>query len=172
MKLTLMRLAHRAPGLRFLASRVHPRWFFKLALLSVTVSSWVWPHTKRASRPFRALLAERTGGKNLDLLTRRYLLYFRLFKDLEVAWANWEHRYREWIVVEGEDHLKEALKKNKGAILVSPHNYGFSKLVAPLLARRGYRVYRGGRGKSRGRRISRWGERYRIAWRYLNYRDD
>jgi lauroyl/myristoyl acyltransferase len=172
MKFTLMRLAHRTPGLRALTRRVHPGWFFKLLLWGVSASSRFWPHAKRAARPLRAVLAGSIDGKNLDLLARRYLLYFRLFKDLEVAWPNWEHRHREWVVVDGENHLKSALEKGKGAVLVSPHNYGFSKVVAPVLARRGYPVYRGGRGKSRGRRISRWGKNYRIAWRYLDYRDD
>jgi lauroyl/myristoyl acyltransferase len=172
MKFTLMRLAHRTPGLRALTRRIHPGWFFKLLFWGVRASSRFWPHAKRAARPLRTVLAGSIDGKNLDLLAQRYLLYFRLFKDLEVAWPNWEHRHREWVVVHGENHLKSALERGKGAVLVSPHNYGFSKLVAPVLARRGYQVYRGGRGKSRGRRLSRWGKNYRIAWRYLDYRDD
>jgi len=172
MKLTLMRVAHRTPGLRALARRVHPRWFLKLLFWSVGASSRFSPHAKRAARPLRTVLAGSIDGKNLDLLARRYLLYFRLFKDMDVAWPNWEHRHREWVVVDGEKYLENALQGGKGAVLVSPHNYGFSKVVAPVLARRGYSVYRGGRGKSRRRRISRWGKNYRIAWRYLDYRGD
>lgn len=172
MQFTLLRLTHRTPGLRALARRIHPRWFFKLLFWGVGASSRFSPHAKRAARPLRAVLAGRIDGKNLDLLARRYLLYFRLFKDLEVVWPDWEHRHREWVVVDGENHLKNALLEGRGAVLVSPHNYGFSKLVAPALALRGYQVYRGGRGKSRGRRISRWGKNYQITWRYLDYGED
>jgi len=65
-----------------------------------------------------------------------------------------------------------ALQAGKGAVLLSCHNFGFSKLVAPTLARRGYHVHRAGGGKKGGHRVSRWGKDYRINWKYLDHRGD
>ncbi|HEV8723160.1 MAG TPA: hypothetical protein VGW77_21295 [Candidatus Binatia bacterium] len=172
MKLTMMRLAHRTPGLRSVVRRIHPVWFFKLTLCSVTLSSWYWPHTKKLAQPFRAVLRDSFDERKLAVLARRYLLYLRLFKELELAWGNWEQRHREWIAIDGENHLQSALQEGKGVILISAHNYGFSKLVAPALTLRGYRVHRGGGGKKAGRRTSRWGKNYRMSWRYLDYKGD
>jgi lauroyl/myristoyl acyltransferase len=172
MKLTLMRVAHKTPGFRQLARRIHPAWFFRLSLWSVTLSSFYWPHTKKLARPFREVLRDSFDPKELSVRARRYLLYLRLFKELELAWNNWENRHADWITVDGESYLKKALQEGRGAILVSCHNYGFSKIVAPALALRGYKVHRGGGGKKNGRRVSRWGKNYRMGWRYLDYKGD
>lgn len=172
MKLTVMRLAHKTPGLRSVTRRIHPVWFFKLTLCSVTLSSWYWPHTKKLAQPFRKVLRGCFDEERLRALSHRYLLYLRLFKELEFAWSNWEYRHREWITIDGEEHLQNALQEGKGVILISAHNYGFSKLVAPALALHGYRVHRGGGGKKAGRRTARWGKNYRMSWRYLDYKGD
>jgi len=100
-----------------------------------------------------------------------YLLYLRLFKDLVPAWTNWEYRHRDWVSVEGEDHLTEALQRGRGVILMSGHNYGFGKLVAPALALRGYKVNRASNGK-KGQVAWRWHRREGLNWRYLNYKGD
>lgn len=172
MKLTLIRLAHRTPGFRHLARRIHPVWFFRLTLWSVTLSSLFWPHTKKLAGPFREVLRGSFGDQELRARARRYLLYLRLFKELELAWSNWEDRHGDWITIVGETYLDRALQQGNGAILVSCHNYGFSKLVAPALALRGYKVHRGGGGKKDGRRVARWGKDYRISWQYLDYKGD
>jgi lauroyl/myristoyl acyltransferase len=138
---------------------------------SVTLANLFWPHTRKLAHPFREVVGESLPKKELRVQARRHLLYLRLFKDLECAWSNWEKR-RDWISIEGEEHLVEALQAGKGAILLSCHNFGFSKLVAPALALRGYDVHRAGRGKKGGRRTSRWGEDYKITWTYLDHRGD
>lgn len=57
--------------------------------------------------------------------------------------------------------------------MVSAHNFGFSKLVAPILAQRGYKVHRGGNGGAKAAaRRSRWGDKTKIDWNYLDYKDD
>jgi lauroyl/myristoyl acyltransferase len=172
MKLTLMRLAHQTPGLRQLAKRIHPKWFFRLTLWGVTLSSLCWPHTKKLARPFREILRGTFDDYELRKRARRYLLYLRLFKDLESAWSNWEKRHEEWVTIDGENYLRNALVEGNGAILISSHNYGFSKLVAPVLALRGYKVHRGGGGKKDGRRVARWGKNYPMSWNYLDYKGD
>ncbi|HEY2920059.1 MAG TPA: hypothetical protein VGK77_13820 [Candidatus Binatia bacterium] len=147
-------------------------WFFRLTLWSVALSSLFWPHTRKMRRPFREVLRGSFDDKELRRKGRRYLLYLRLFKDLEIAWSNWEGRHQDWVSITGEHHLERALQRGNGAILISCHNYGFSKLVAPALALRGYKVHRGGGGKKNGRRVDRWGKDYRIGWQYLDYKGD
>lgn len=172
MKLTLMRVLHQTPGLRSVSKRIHPAWFFKTIYYSVTMTELFWPHTKKLAQPFRAVVGENFDPPELRVRSRRYLLFLRLFKDLEVAWKNWEERHHEWVTVEGEVHLAKALEAGKGAIFLSCHNFGFSKLVPPALALRGYNVYRGGGGKKDGRRVSRWGRDYRMDWSYIDYGGD
>ena len=126
---------------------------------------------RRRAWIFRAALRDRFSPRDLQVRGRRYLFYSRLFKDLEILWNNWQDRHGEWIILEGESYLRSALDQGKGAVLVSAHNFGFSKLVAPVLAQRGYKIYRGGNGgvKSAGSR-SRWGDH--VNWNYLNYKED
>jgi lauroyl/myristoyl acyltransferase len=171
MKLTLMSLLYTTPALHHLARQITPSLFFKTTLCSVTIASYFWPHAKRLARPFRAVVGESFGAKELRIRSRHHLLFLRLFKDLEFAWSSWENR-QDWLLVEGEDYLKAALLQDKGAVLLSSHNFGFSKLVAPALARRGYHVLRAGGGKKDGRRIKRWGKDYQIAWKYLDHQGD
>jgi lauroyl/myristoyl acyltransferase len=172
MKLTLMRLFHRTPGLRRVTERIHPVWFFRLTHCSVTIAHLFWPHTKKLAQPFRAVVGDDLDPRELRVRARRYLLFLRLFKELELTWSNWEARHKDWITVDGEPYLAKALQSGKGAILISCHNFGFSKLVAPALTLRGYKIHRGGGGKKDGRRVTRWGKDYQIGWQYLDYRDD
>lgn len=136
------------------------------------LSSW-WPQTRARARIFHEVLRGRFHEGELRARGRRYLFYLRLFKDLEIAWNNWQRRPGDWIVVEGESHLQNALREGRGAVLVSSHNYGFSKIVAPVLSQRGYKIHRGGNGgaKAAGKR-SRWGQDDHIGWSYLNYKND
>lgn len=171
MKLTLMRFMHTTPGLRSVSRRIHPRWFFRFTHCSVTLADLFWPHAGRLAYPFRQVVGGYLDKKHLRIRSRRHLLFLRLFKELEFTWSNWQERV-DWISIEGETHLANALKAGKGAILASCHNFGFSKLVAPALSRRGYKVQRGGGGKKDNRRVTRWGKDYQIAWEYLDYRGD
>lgn len=167
-----MQLWHMTPVLRQAARQIHPYWFFRATLASVTVASWIWPHTRKLSRPFSAVWAERFDQRELRKKTVRYLLYLRLFKDLVPAWTNWEYRHRDWVSVEGEDNLQRALQGGRGVILISGHNYGFGKLVPPALALRGYKVNRGGGGKKGNERVERWRRPNGLNWQYLNYKGD
>jgi lipid A biosynthesis acyltransferase len=173
MNQTLIRVLQRTPGFRSAAMRVHPLWFFRLTWWSVLVSSCFWPGTIRRSRYFCDVLRENFANKDLRARSRRYLFHVCLYKDFAIAWSNWHHRYEDWITIEGEAHLQTALQLGTGVFLISPHNYGFSKLVAPVLALRGYKIYRGGNGGRRGlSKRSRWGKEYRMSWNYLNYKGD
>lgn len=171
MKLTLLSFLYTTPALHQLARHVTPSLFFKTTLCSVTLASYFWPHAKKLLRPFCGVVGESFDAKELRVRSRRHLLFLRLFKELEVAWSCWENR-QDWLLLEGEDYLKDALSQHKGVVLLSSHNFGFSKFVAPALARRGYHVLRGGGGKKNDRRIKRWGKDYKIAWEYLDHRGD
>ncbi len=170
--MTLLRLCHRTPGLRAVSRRIHPAWFFRTMHCSAAMAHLAWPHARKLTEPFRAVVGKTLTPAEERSKALRYLLFLRLFKDVESAWSNWEPRRADWVMLTGENHLAQALQGGKGAILVSCHNFGFSKLVPPELTLRGYRVHRGGRGKKDGRRVSRWGKNYQIRWNYLNYEDE
>ena len=169
MKLSLLRVCHRTPGLRRLSRQIHPAWFFRGIYYTGAAAHLLWPHARRLTQPFRAVVGKETESSELRRRALRYLLFLRLFKDLEAAWSNWEARHEDWVILSGETHLRDALRSGRGAILISLHNFGFSKLVAPVLTLRGYRVHRGGNGKKDGRRVSRWGANYKIGWKYIDY---
>ncbi len=169
MKFRLMQICHTSPGLRGLAKNIHPHWFFKWTMLSVAVGSWLSPRTRRRLKPFLTAMENRFDKRELHRRGRRFLLYHRLFHDLVPAWANWERSHTGWIQLDGEAYLREALKGGKGAFLVSGHDIGFSKFVAPVLALKGYTINRSGGGKSESKRLARWGRGYRVGWRYINF---
>lgn len=171
MKLTVMSLLYTTPAFRPIARQITPFLFFRMTLCSVTIASYFWPHAKKLVQPFRRVVGENFAPKELRVRSRRYLLFLRLFKELELAWSSWAKR-TNWPLVEGETYLKNALANRKGVVLLSCHNFGFSKLVAPSLSRRGYQVLRGGSGKKDGRRVKRWGRDCEIAWKYLDHRGD
>lgn len=116
-----------------------------------------------------AALRGRVTPHELSRRAQLFLVYHRLFHDLVPAWANWQDRQNRWVEVDGEEYLTRALASGKGVFLISPHDSGFSKFVAPVLASRGYRVNRGGAGKSAAKRAARWGKTYPVNWRYINY---
>jgi lauroyl/myristoyl acyltransferase len=135
------------------------------------MASYFWPHAKKLVRPFHGVLREAFDAKELRVRSRRYLLFLRLFKEVEHAWSSWES-HSDWLTIEGESYLDNALTQQKGVVLISCHNFGFSKLVAPALARRGYHVLRAGGGKKDGRRVKRWGKGDQIDWKYLDHGGD
>ncbi len=169
MKFRLMQICHGVPGLRLLAKNVHPRWFFKWTSFSVALGSRFSPRTRRRLRPFLIAMENRFDTSELHRRGRRFLFYHRLFHDLVSAWTNWENSYARWVEFDGETYLREALKAGKGAFLISGHDAGFSKFVAPVLALKGYTINRSGGGKPVSRRIDRWGNGYKVGWRYINF---
>lgn len=171
MKLSLLQLAHFLPGVVYLARAIHPRWFFRWSLYSAALASYVYPHARRQAQPFLKIFADRFDPVELKQRSRSHLRYRRLCNEIVGAWKNWEHRYEDWVSIEGEEYLKQALAKGRGAFLVSGHNYGYSRLIAPVLSMRGYQLHRGGNGKNPPEREGRWGKNYVRRWRYFYYQD-
>lgn len=172
MNRSVLQILCSVPGGRQVTGRLHPRWYFRAARGFAAIARWVSPSGIERSRYFREALAGNLDERELRDRVPRYLFHMSFSKELETAWKQWGHRQQDWIGIDGEAHLRAALQQGKGAFLVSPHNFGFSKLVAPALAARGYRVHRGGNGGERGaRKRTRWGDAQR-AWGYLNYKGD
>jgi lauroyl/myristoyl acyltransferase len=172
-KRTLATLLDGPPAIRALILRSEPRRFFQIVRRTMVAASWFWPHTRRRARCFREVLRGSLSRRELAARTRLYLYHSRLVKDVEVAWIHWGHRYHDWIALEGESNLRSAIQQGRGAVLLSPHNFGYSKLVAPVLSARGYRVHRGGNGGKKAQyRIDRWGQSGKLDWMYLNYKGD
>lgn len=160
------------PGFRPLAARVHPSWYFRVTRALVALARWISPTSIQRRRHFCRALRGKLDERQLRRKASQYLLNLRLAKDLEGAWRNWGHRAQDWTAIDGETHLRAALQQGRGAFLVSPHNFGFSKLVAPVLAQRGYKVHRGGNGGERGvKKRTRWGDA-QLSWGYLDYKGD
>jgi lauroyl/myristoyl acyltransferase len=105
-------------------------------------------------------------------LAKRYLVYRRWFNDLIYAWPNWAARHEEWTLIDGENHLVGALAGDRGAVLLTGHQFGYERYVAATLAQKGYKVSRTGTGADPERRVARWGRGSFKRWHYLNYRGD
>jgi lauroyl/myristoyl acyltransferase len=173
MNSSLLRFLQKTPGLPPLLRRLPPIAYFRASVWYVGLASWLSPIQMRRSRHFSEVVRASFAEKELRARARSYLLNSRLSKDFEITWRNWRHRHADWIAIEGESHLQDALRQGKGVFLISPHNFGFSKLVAPTLAARGYRVHRGGNGGKRGaRKRGRWGKDFQFNWGYLAYKGD
>ena len=173
MNQSLLRLLQRIPGFRSVVTRLPAIWYFQATLYCVTLSRWIWPETIRRARRFREVLRGSFDERDLRIRAGQYLYHMRIAKDLEITWNNWRHQHQNWIAIEGEAHLRCALEQGKGVFLISPHNFGFSKLIAPALATRGYSVHRGGNGGNRGsKKRLRWGEGFQFSWGYLDYKGD
>jgi lauroyl/myristoyl acyltransferase len=119
----------------------------------------------------RALEGSRRRGE-LQEICRRYVAYRKWMNHLVYAWPNWVKRLPDWVTLEGDEHLRAASERGKGALLLSGHAFGFAAFVTPVLAQRGYEVYRTGRGR-RVDQVTRWGKAENYEhWEYINYGED
>src|SRR6185437_11260925 len=116
MNSTLIRLLQRVPGFRSLAARLHPVWFFRATRWCMILAGCFGVRARRRAWIFRAALRDRFSGRDLRTRGRRYLFYSRLSKDLEILWSNWHRWHNDWVIVEGESHLRNALAQGNGAV--------------------------------------------------------
>ena len=96
-----------------------------------------------------------------------HLVYRRYLDNLPFVSRQWSEKNRTWYHVEGENHVKEALAAGRGAILLSSHSYGISRLIPPILSARGYRISRVG-GWDREEMVRHWGDDSERAWKHLH----
>lgn len=162
-------LCHRLPGLKWIGKNMPRAWLFKWTQWGAGISIFLYAADRRRARHMRQAIAKHIAAEQIPGLIKKNLAHRKWVRNLVYAWPNWRGRYHEWVRFEGEENLAAALQGNGGAILLSGHAYGYSRMVAPVLAQRGYRVYRMGRGQ-RPDQASRWGgEIASIQWEYINY---
>jgi lauroyl/myristoyl acyltransferase len=164
-----MRLCHRVPVLKWAGKAVPPFWFFKRAQWNIAILSSVFGYGRREIQDISQVLDGHFDAEERRELAKKYLIYRRWRRNLVDAWPNWVGKIDDWSVVDGEEHLTAALEEKKGAILLSGHGYGFSQFVSPILAQRGYRVFRTGMGRRAVHRVERWGKGSYRRWEYFNY---
>ena len=168
MRFSLMRLCHRTPGFKWIGRALPRAWFFKRTQWNIAVLVRLFGYRRNEIAAMRQTLSA-LQIKDLDVVAEKYLVCRRWRRNLIDAWPNWVERLEEWCALEGEEHLAEAVERGRGAVLLSGHDYGFCQFVAPALAQRGYKVFRGGLGRDPQRRAERWGEGRFRRWEYLNY---
>jgi lauroyl/myristoyl acyltransferase len=173
--LSLVRLSylcHRVPGLRWIGKNISPLVFFYWTKFTAHLGFYFYPADRRRVRYLRSALEGSYPRAKVREISRRYVTYRKWTKHLVYAWPNWVERLGDWVTLDGEEHLVAALQKGKGALLLSGHAFGFAALVSPVLAQRGYEVYRTGRGR-RIDQVTRWGKADNFErWAYINYGED
>ena len=162
-------LCHRIAGLRWIGRRISPSWFFKWTQFTAFLAYYIYPPDRRRIGYLRRAMSGTFDDRKIDLVGRRNIVYRKWSKHLVYAWPNWADRLPDWVSLEGEEHLARALDGGRGVILLSGHAYGFAAFVPPVLAQKGYRVYRMGDGQRNDQR-TRWGaEGDYERWHYISY---
>lgn len=125
------------------------------------------PHTRRYLRPIQSVLEPHIGGDRLRTVAKMHLVYRRYLDNLPFIWRRWSENGRTWYDIAGEEHVKEALTAGRGAILLSSHSYGISRLIPPILSGRGYRISRVG-GWDQEETVRHWGNDSERDWKHLH----
>lgn len=102
------------------------------------------PHRKRFLRPVRSILSHHLTQERLSQICHEYLVQRKYLNYIEAMWQHLERRQRPPAIFAGAQHLHDALSRGAGAVLISGHNYGFSRMVGPVLAEDGYQICRAG----------------------------
>lgn len=137
---------------------------YRFCRLSAMLSLRLNPHTKRFLRPLRSILARHVSPDRLAEVCREYLVQRKYLNYIEATWRHLAPGQRPAALFDGAEHLGDALSRGGGAVLISGHNYGFSRMVGPILAEDGYQVCRAG-SLSKGIVQRRWGPE--AAWEYI-----
>ncbi len=104
------------------------------------------------------------SNERLSKVCHEYLVQRKYLNYLEATWQFMDPGQRPGVIFEGAGYLRDALSKGTGAVLVSGHNYGFSRMVSPILIEDGYRISRAG-GLSLDVVRQRWGAE--APWEYI-----
>ena len=172
MDLSPVFLLHRLSAVRFIARGIPLYWYFRCAELSAILAVVLLPHERKVIRFLRRAVGQNEKRLQINRIGRKHVAYRKWLKYLIYGWLNWMDRWEQWSTLEGEEHLTCVLAKGKGAILLSPHRFGFETLLPAVVALRGYPVNRTGRGTSGPGRIAKWGHKDRLPWTYINYGND
>lgn len=165
MKISPITLCYTTPGLKLLVRPVPAPALYRFCRLSAALSTILNPHTRRFLAPLRSILSHHMSPERLTEICREYLVQRKYLNYIEGTWQHLKPGQRPVAVFDGAEYLRDALSRGGGAVLISGHNYGFSRMVGPILAEDGYRVCRAG---SLSREIvqRRWGPR--APWEYVH----
>jgi len=163
-KISPLRICYTTPGLRPLLRPVSAPALYRFCRMSAMLSLRLNPHTKRFLRPLRSILARHVSAERLAEICRDYLVQRKYLNHIEAIWRHLAPGQRPAALFDGAEYLHEALSRGGGAVLISGHNYGFSRMVGPILAEDGYQVCRAG---SLGKEVvlRRWGPN--APWEYI-----
>lgn len=165
-------VCHRTAGLKWIGRNLSRGMMFQWTRLASCITRRIYPADRRRARHMRQVLGATIRPMELRKKIDRNILYRKWLKQLVYGWPNWGGHYSDWALIDGEEHLQAALTTGKGAILLSGHAYGFSKLVAPILGRMSYKVHKTA-GSMRDNRVRQWGEEpVDVSAIYIDYGND
>lgn len=167
MKLSILHMLYQTPAYYWMGKHISPKMLFHMCRGIVGLSVRINPHTKRYLEPIRSVLAPYVNGERLRSIQEMHLVYRRYLDNLPYAWRRHGGRNGKWrIHTEGDEHLQEALAQGRGAILLSSHNFGVTRLIPSVMSKLGYRTIRVG-AWDRQEMIRRWGGETERAWEQL-----
>jgi lauroyl/myristoyl acyltransferase len=164
MKISLVALFLTTPWLRPVAQYIPSSRLYRLCRTATALSMRCSTHRNRFLRPVRSVLSGYMSRERLSEVCHEYLVQRRYLNYLEATWLFMRPGQRPAAILDGADYLRGALSKGGGAVLISGHNYGFSRMVGPILAEDGYRISRTG-GLSLDVVRRRWGAE--VPWEYI-----
>lgn len=144
MKISPVRLCYTASWLKPLVRPLPATALYRLCRMAAMLSLRLNAHTKRFLCPLRTILARHVSPDRLTEICREYLIQRKYLNYMETTWRHLAPGQRPAAFFDGAEHLHHALSRGSGAVLISGHNYGFSRMVGPILAENGYQVCRAG----------------------------
>jgi lauroyl/myristoyl acyltransferase len=122
-------------------------------------------------RPLLAVIGPHLNRQRLMQVSIRYRTFRKYMKFLLRHWSRHNLAARIPFAITGETHLRRALANGRGAVLIAPHNYGFSRFTVPILVRRGYSCARVG-SVAADKIDACWGAVSERSWEYLSVGSD
>jgi len=144
MKISPVALCFTTPPLRPVARRLSSSRLYRICRINTAIAMRYNAHRKRFLRPIQIILSDHMSDKRLSEVCRSYLIQRKYLNYLEATWQFMTPDQRPHATFEGAGFLQQALAKNQGAVLISGHNFGFSRLVGPMLAEKGFQISRAG----------------------------
>ena len=164
MKISPVTLCFKTPWLRPAANYLPSASLYRFCRINTALSMRYSSHRKRFLRPIRHVLSDHMSPERLSEVCHEYLVHRKYLNYIEAIWQFMRPDQRPAAIFDGANYLHEALSKGGGAVLVSGHNYGFSRMVGPVLAEGGHHLARAG-SLSLEVVQRRWGPQ--VQWEYI-----
>ncbi|MDH3445378.1 MAG: hypothetical protein OEN50_15740 [Deltaproteobacteria bacterium] len=155
---------------RLTSKYIKLNWILHLCGWSTRTAMALNFRSTRTLRSMHEILRPHLSARELAALSQRQWSFRKYLRHLQRAWPRTNLTARLGFEIEGQGYLDSAVALGKGTLLLSGHNYGFSRFVAPYLASRGYSVTRTG-AYHETKFNALWGTGATRGWRYI-YLDD